>query len=154
MNINRSFIIKRNSETNFFNLISRMNTSDTLDFKTSLPIYGHGWLINFTGIKPGYSAICGENRLAFFAIHYTALLVITISLVSSLAVLKSIYTKWKDSSSKVDFSVRFPLYLAVADILWGISHFTDHMYLVTAQVYPKAAIVEEALSMNLWFFFG
>lgn len=131
-----------------------MNISESSNLKQPLPINGHRWLINFTDIRPGFSAICGENKLAFYAIHYTALCIITVSVISSLAVLKSIYSKWKDSSSKVDFSVRFPFYLAVADILWGMSHFTDHVYLVTAQVYPSAALVKDALSMNLWFFFG
>lgn len=48
----------------------------------------------------------------------------------------------------------FPFNLAVADVLWGISHFIDHMYLVTAQRFPESQLVIEALSINLWLFSG
>lgn len=131
-----------------------MNDTSWDENTTTLPVYGHGWLINLSEIRPGFSAIAGENRLAFFAIHHIAICVITLSFASSLVVIKSIHAKWRDSTSKLDFPTRFPLYLAIADNLWGISHFADHMYLVTTETYPSAESVKELLSMNLWFFFG
>lgn len=131
-----------------------MNESDTLETLKTIPVYGNSWLINLTDITSGFSAICGDNQLAFYAIHYVALCVITISLLLSLLVIKSIHTKWRDYSSKLDFPIRFPLYLAVADTLWGISHFTDHLYLLTSETYPTSHFVKDALSINLWFFFG
>lgn len=112
------------------------------------------WLISTSEVKPGGSAIIGGNRLAFFAIHHIALCIITISSISSVIVIHKIIFGWKNSSVVLDFPLRFPLYLAVADVLWGISHFIDHIYLVTTQQFPENQIVIDALSINLWTFFG
>lgn len=112
------------------------------------------WLLNTSEIVAGGSAILGGNRLAFFAIHHTALCTITVSFVASLIVISRVLLKWRNSKSTTDLSIRFPFYLAVAESLWGISHFSDHLYLVTTQVYPAAQNVKLALSINLWFFFG
>lgn len=114
----------------------------------------HYWFTSASEISPGGSAILGENRFAFFAIHHTALCTITISFVASLIVISKIYGKWKYSKNKLDLAIRFPLYLAIAEALWGISHFSDHLYLVTTQTYPTTRAMKEALSINLWFFFG
>jgi len=112
-----------------------------------------GWLIPISSIGPGKSAILGGNYPAFYIIHGAALTVIAISVLSCIVLISWILCKWKTSGLEINFSVRFPLYLAIADILWGVSHFTDHLYLVTTQVYPHGS-TKLGLSIFLWFFLG
>jgi len=118
------------------------NSNTTVEFS---------WFHDIKEIKPGNSAILNENYVAFYTIHYTAVLLIATSLISCPIVIISILIR--ATKEKLDFSDRFPLYLAISDFFWGLSHLTDHLVLITQKTYPNATPAT-LLSINLWFFLG
>jgi len=111
----------------------------------------YSWLQDIRQIQPGSSAILQNNHLAFYFIHYTAFFFLFVSLISCMVVIVSILMR--ATKEKLDFSDRFPLYLATTDFLWGLSHFADHLVLTINTIYPNktTAIL---LSSSLWFFLG
>jgi len=109
------------------------------------------WLLDASEIKPESSAILSQNYFAFYTIHYTAIVLIVTSLVSCVFVIISIFSGAKKHN--LDFSDRFPLYVAIGDFLWGVSHFIDHLILITRTIYPSSRVVT-LLGVNLFFFLG
>lgn len=128
--------------------------SSLLRFSQVVSIRMQGWLINASEITPGGSAVLGRNYVAFYTIHCVALYMIVVSLLSCFVVLYKILSKWRKCKSKIDFPVRFPLYLAIADTLWGISHLIDHTYLIAFHAYPTSVALIRFLSFKMWVFFG
>jgi hypothetical protein len=92
------------------------------------------WLINISLIEPSHSAILGGNHFLFYIIHTIAICVLITFLLSCLFVIISILSSKQKS---LDFADRFPLYLAIADGLWGISHLTDHLIVLTTHTIPQ-----------------
>lgn len=112
------------------------------------------WLIPVSEIKPGASAILGENYVAFFTIQILGIVVLSFSLIAGIVVLSNIWLQWKRGQSGLEMSVRFPMYFAVIDMLWGISNLVGHFYLVIAQTIPESKTLREGLSVFMCIFFG
>jgi hypothetical protein len=113
---------------------------------------GSYWHHDISLIKPGNSAILGDNYWAFYGVHIIGMLVITVSTISSVVVILNILSH--RCTRNWDFSDRFPLYLAIADGLWGISNLTtDHIVLLVTKVFPPSEIAT-LLSINLGMFLG
>jgi len=106
----------------------------------------YAWFHDVADIKSGKSAVLNDNYLAFYTIHYTAVFFIMSSLVTCPVVIVSILMR--AAKEKIDFSDRFPLYLATTDFLWGLSHLADHMVLIVTKVYPDKTAAT-LLSINL-----
>ena len=81
--------------------------------------------------------LLGLPGVRFYVIHISALVSINISNVISICVL--IYTLWSKSVSfwKRSIGERLTIYLAVCDLVQGVSHGTEHSYmLITKQHVP------------------
>lgn len=120
------------------------------------------WLINISDIHLGGSSVLDGNYVAFYVIHITACTCIFISLICCSFVITSIckivYKKVTQTAVgraqnpgmfNLDFSDRFPFYLAMADTLLNISHLTDHLFLLITHTFPSPT-VSVVLSLNLW----
>ncbi|OXA58686.1 uncharacterized protein LOC110845534 [Folsomia candida] len=111
------------------------------------------WLLPMEWIEPGKSTILGGNKFVFYAIHTTGLIIILISITASLSVMLNVYQNF-NRKKKSDFSDRFPLYISICDLLWGVSNLLgDHVVLMIYQVFPSKGIAT-LLAVNLFFFFG
>jgi len=118
---------------------------------------GFKWIISTSEVKPGNSAILGGNVAAFYTIHYTAIGVICMSMVSCFIVIihiaSTLFVTRRQISSYKDLSLRFPFYLAIADFMWSFSHLIDHVVLVIQQKFSNDGSVV-IFSLSLWFCFG
>jgi hypothetical protein len=110
------------------------------------------WLLNISEIKLGHSAVLGGNYTWFYIIHMVAVSLIVASLTSCAIVIGCIIKGC--GKKKTDFAERFPFYLAVADLLWGISHLIDHLFLLATHTYPSSHTLSVLLSINIWTFLG
>lgn len=114
------------------------------------------WIIPISEIELGESSILGNNYLVFYTIHITSLVIVFISILSCISVLISVILNSKSSKSGNEynaavggFTKRFPIYLAIADALWGLSHSLDHTYLLVYHKYPEKPL-STFLSLNCW----
>jgi len=120
------------------------------NFFSSYNYYKMQWIYQTSEISPGSSAILGNNYIAFYAVHFLAIFIIAVSIASSLVVIINVVTIAR-RKGKHDFSVRFPIYIAIADALWGTSHLCDHVYLLITQTCPQTnTLVIFTIFMVVW----
>jgi len=99
------------------------------------------WLISTSEIGPGCTAVLGKKFLFFYVLHCSSISCISVSMISCLVVIFCISHSLIDrkirESRRNEVAIRFPLYIAIADFIWGTVHLGDHFYLIVEQRYPK-----------------
>jgi len=118
----------------------------------------YDWFVSVSEIQPGNSAILGNKVTFFYIMHCSAVGIIVLSMSSCLVVIVHITsqlrkTRYGKINQRQDFALRFPLYLAIVDFVWGAAHSMDHLFLLIHQEYSKNSVVN-LLGVSLWIFFG
>lgn len=91
-------------------------------------------------LQPNCPAVWKGDYAVFYGMHVGGISQIALSVLGSLAVIFAIARK-RSARSAGNFSDRFPLYIAITDLLWGISHITDHIVILSSHYYPDKWVV-------------
>ncbi|KAI9183842.1 hypothetical protein H9P43_002894 [Blastocladiella emersonii ATCC 22665] len=129
------------------------------------------WLVPASAVKAGQSATFGNDPM-FYATHVSACINGIASLLGCIAVLlhvaavpvprvvsvwsRGLFHPWgtdRAAAKRADFSARFAMYLAVADLIWHSSHLIDHAMLLATKQFPDDGLAT-GLAFNLFVWFG
>jgi hypothetical protein len=110
-------------------------------------LHNFSWIISISEVKPGGSSVLGNNYPLFYTIHSIAIIVILCSTVICLLVINSIRQRVRKRKRKrgkgiwtkkdgFGFSDRFPLYIALTDLLYGVVYLSDHLHLLIRKTFP------------------